>query len=190
MNCEIMTRAKIKSQTLNWPNHLGTPFLFQKCLFTHFERQREREREHKLGGAERGRERIPSRLFQSNCCIILMNWPLYHCIMISLSFLSIFNIKSTLGDININIATSALFIIFFLSFVQYRETERQSMSWGGAKTAGDTESEAGPRLWAVITEPHAGLELTNAKMVTWAKVGCPIDWATQAPLPLLFFGSH
>ena len=35
------------------------------------------------------------------------------------------------------------------------------MSGGGAKREGDTESEAGSRLWAVSTEPDAGLELVN-----------------------------
>ena len=46
----------------------------------------------------------------------------------------------------------------------------------------DTESEAGSRLWAVSTEPHAGLELTNREIMTWAKVRGLTDWATQVPL--------
>ena len=40
------------------------------------------------------------------------------------------------------------------------------MSRGGAEREGDTESEAGPRLPAVSTEPHAGLELTNLEIMT------------------------
>ena len=41
------------------------------------------------------------------------------------------------------------------------------MSWGGAEREGDTESEAGSRLWAVsTTEPDAGLELTNCDTMT------------------------
>ena len=45
----------------------------------------------------------------------------------------------------------------------------------------DTESETGSRLWAVSTEPDAGLELTDREIMTWAEVGRLTDWATQAP---------
>ena len=55
------------------------------------------------------------------------------------------------------------------------------MSRGGAEREGDTECEAGSRLWAVSTEPDAGLELTNYEIMTWAEVGRLTDWATQAP---------
>ena len=57
---------------------------------------------------------------------------------------------------------------------------------GGAERAGDTESEAGSRLWAVSTEPDAGLEHTDREIMTWAEVGCLTDQATQAPLNLNF----
>ena len=40
-----------------------------------------------------------------------------------------------------------------------RDRERQSMSMGRAERGGDTESKAGSRLQAVITEPDEGLEL-------------------------------
>ena len=40
------------------------------------------------------------------------------------------------------------------------------MSRGGAEREGDTEPEAGSRLRAVSTEPDAGLELTNFKIMT------------------------
>ena len=46
------------------------------------------------------------------------------------------------------------------------DRERQSMSGGGSEREGDTESEAGPRLRAVSTEPDAGLELTDREIVT------------------------
>ena len=36
----------------------------------------------------------------------------------------------------------------------------------GAEREGDTEAEAGSRLQAVSTEPDAGLELTDCKIVT------------------------
>ena len=51
----------------------------------------------------------------------------------------------------------------------------------GKEKEGDTESKAGSRLWAISTEPDAGLELLNQEMVTWAEVGRLIDTATQAP---------
>ena len=55
------------------------------------------------------------------------------------------------------------------------------MSGGGAEREGDTESEAGSRLWAVSTEPNVGLKLTNHKIMTWAEVRHLTDWATQEP---------
>ena len=52
----------------------------------------------------------------------------------------------------------------------------------GREREGDTEFEAGSRLWAVSTEPDVGLELTNCENMILAEVGCLTDWATQAPL--------
>ena len=40
------------------------------------------------------------------------------------------------------------------------------MGRGGTEREGDTESEAGPRLRAVSTEPDAGLEPTNCELMT------------------------
>ena len=51
--------------------------------------------------------------------------------------------------------------MFLFIFETERDRERQSMSRGGAKIEGDTEPKAGSRLWAVSTEPDAGLELTH-----------------------------
>ena len=56
------------------------------------------------------------------------------------------------------------------------------MKGGGAEREGDTESEAGSRLWAISPEPDAGLELKDHEIMTWAEVGHLTDWATQAPL--------
>ena len=39
------------------------------------------------------------------------------------------------------------------------------MSGGGAEREGDTESEAGSMLWAVSTEPYAGLKLTDHEIM-------------------------
>ena len=40
------------------------------------------------------------------------------------------------------------------------------MNGGGAEREGDTESEAGSRLWAISPEPDTGLELMDHKIVT------------------------
>ena len=40
------------------------------------------------------------------------------------------------------------------------------MNRGGSEREGDTESEAGCRLWAVGTEPDAGLKLMNCEIMT------------------------
>ena len=60
------------------------------------------------------------------------------------------------------------------------------MNGGGSEREGDPESEADSRLWAVSTEPDAGLELTDHEIMTWVEVGHLTDWATQAPQDLCF----
>ena len=40
------------------------------------------------------------------------------------------------------------------------------MSGGGAERGGDTESEAGPRLRGISTEPDAGPERTDGDIMT------------------------
>ena len=40
------------------------------------------------------------------------------------------------------------------------------MNRGGSKKEGDTESEAGSRLYAVSTEPKVGLEPMNCEIMT------------------------
>ena len=69
------------------------------------------------------------------------------------------------------------------------ETERQSMSRGGAEREEDTESEAGSRLWAVSPELDAGLELTDRESMTWVEVWGLADWATEAPQDFLILDS-
>ena len=59
------------------------------------------------------------------------------------------------------------------------------MNGGGSEREGDTESEAGSKLWAVSTEPDTGLELTDYEIMTWAEVGRLTDWATHV-LPEVF----
>ena len=55
------------------------------------------------------------------------------------------------------------------------------MSGGGAEREREAESEAGFRLWAVNTEPDAGLKLVNHEIMTRAEVRLSTDWAIQAP---------
>ena len=74
-----------------------------------------------------------------------------------------------------------LFIIIFLMFIYFWETERDSMGGAGGTEREDIEPEAGSRLRAVSTEPDAGLELRSCEIMTWAEVGRSTDWATQAP---------
>ena len=71
-------------------------------------------------------------------------------------------------------------------FIYFWDRERQSMNGGGAEREGDTESEAGSRLWTISPEPDAGLELTDREIVTWAEGSRSTDWATQAPQLCLF----
>ena len=69
-------------------------------------------------------------------------------------------------------------------FIYFWEREKAEcvQGRGGAEREGDTESEAGSRLWAVSTEPDVALELTNREIMAWAEVGRSTDWATQVPL--------
>ena len=55
---------------------------------------------------------------------------------------------------------------FFLMFILDRHRKRQSMSRGRAEREGDTDSEAGSRLWPIGTERDAGLKPTNCKIMT------------------------
>ena len=54
---------------------------------------------------------------------------------------------------------------FFLTFIfeRERDRDRQSVSGGGTEREGDTESEAGSRLWAVSTEPDVGLNSQSVR---------------------------
>ena len=73
--------------------------------------------------------------------------------------------------------------ILFL-FIYFWEREREcELGKGQREGERGTESEAGSRLWAASTQPHVGLKLTSHEIMTWARVGCLTDWATQAPHP-------
>ena len=62
------------------------------------------------------------------------------------------------------------------------ERERETASGEGAEREGNTESEAGSRLWAVNTEPDMESEVRDSEIMTWAIVRHSTDWATQAAL--------
>ena len=61
------------------------------------------------------------------------------------------------------------------------------MNGGRSEREGDTESKSGSRLRALSTEPDAGLELTDCKIMTGTEVRCPTHEATQAPLKNFFW---
>ena len=84
------------------------------------------------------------------------------------------------------------FFFYVYLFLRNREREKEHsyVSGSGAEREGDTELEAGSRLWAVSTEPDAVLELMNCEIMTWAEVGHLTDWATQVPrkaMPFIYF---
>ena len=81
----------------------------------------------------------------------------------------------------VKIAFHPFYFFYYIFNVCFWERERESTKRGGAEREGDTESEAGSRLWAVSTEPDEGLELTNREIMTWAEVGGSTDWTSQAP---------
>ena len=68
---------------------------------------------------------------------------------------------------------------------QSREGQRERESESEERIQRDTESEAGSRLWAVRTEPDAGLELMDLEIMTSAEVGQLTNWVTQMPQYLL-----
>ena len=58
---------------------------------------------------------------------------------------------------------------FFLMFIFEKEKKRQSIRWGGAEREGDTESEAGYRLWVVNVglKPTWDHDLSQSWMLNW-----------------------
>ena len=73
--------------------------------------------------------------------------------------------------------------MFILKHLKETETEREQ----GRGSERETESKAGSRFWAVRTEPDTGLEPMEHEIMTWAKVRCLTNWATQATLVLVSF---
>ena len=76
---------------------------------------------------------------------------------------------------------SILYIFFKCLFLR----ERQSVSRGGAEREGDTDSEAGSRLWAVSTEPNMGARTHKLWDRDLSRIRRSTNWAT--PVPLFYF---
>ena len=75
-------------------------------------------------------------------------------------------------------------------FIFERQTERQTeheRGRGRERGKQNPKQAPGSRLWAVSKEPDAGLELTDHKIMTEAKVGLLTDWATQIPHSKIVF---
>ena len=163
--------------------------IFFKHLFI-IERQRDTECEQGRG-RERGRHRIWSRLQALSCqhrawCGARTHKLRDH----DLSWSQKLNWLSHPGaPVNkyfsfwCNLVFFSLFFYCFIIIFLFWERETESEQ--GRHREGDTESEAGSRLWPVSTQPNAGLELTDYEIMTWAKVGRLTDWATQAPRKII-----
>ena len=63
-------------------------------------------------------------------------------------------------------STTRAYCHFFFFYIYSFLRDRDRAQVGEGQREGDTESEAGSRLRAVSTEPHAGLELTNCEIMT------------------------
>ena len=107
-------------------------------------------------------------------------------IFATISLWSIFFSSKLLSFMSLDpgLYTSKLWVFFFnfLMFMYFWEKERDRVWAGEEQRERHTESEAGSRLWAVSTEPDAGLEPMDHEIMTWAEGGHLTNWATQAPL--------
>ena len=74
------------------------------------------------------------------------------------------------------------FKVFFNIYLPWETEQDRAWAGEGQIERGDTESDAGSRLWAVSSEPDAGLRPTDREIMTWAEVGRLTHWATEAPL--------
>ena len=75
---------------------------------------------------------------------------------------------------------------FFFTFIYLWKTETER-KWEMGRERGRQRIRSRLQALAVSTEPDAGLELTNCEIMTWAEVGHPANWATQAPLHFSHF---
>ena len=81
--------------------------------------------------------------------------------------LSIHLLFPSFANLSIGLILLIFLIRMFLNVSLFlRERERQGTSGRGTEREGDTEFEGGSRLWAVSTEPNAGLEPKNREIMT------------------------
>ena len=74
---------------------------------------------------------------------------------------------------------------FFLMFIYFWERDRVWVGEGRERETQNPKQVPGSALSA--QSPDMGLELTNLEIMTWARVGCSTNWATQAPLSMHIF---
>ena len=68
-------------------------------------------------------------------------------------------------------------------FIYFWERERENKQGRGTERGRKTIPKG---LCADSKQHDAGLELINHEIITWAKVGCLTEWATQVPLTTKF----
>ena len=74
--------------------------------------------------------------------------------------------------------------------IYFWERQRDRVQAEEGQRERDTESKAGSRLWAVSTQPDAGLELTNNKTMTWTEVGTLHRLRHPGPSTSRYFGTY
>ena len=151
-------------------------------MFTYLrEREQERARAFKWGEAEREGDRIRSKLQALSCQNRAPHGTQTHKLWDhDLSWSWTLNRQSHPGTPPLaKHLKICLMFIYFWENKRDRETEHEQGR--GREREGDTESEAGSRLWAVSPELDTGLEPTDCEIMTWAKVRCLTNWASQVP---------
>ena len=89
-------------------------------------------------------------------------------------------------DLRYKYCTQLFILLSFLKmFIYFWERETECERGRRKEREGDTESEAGFRLWAVSTETDTGLKLGTDKMMTQAEVGRLTNWDWAPALSLI-----
>ena len=77
---------------------------------------------------------------------------------------------------------ASFFFKIFLMFIFEKERAQAGVQKQGRRR--------GQRTWSGLcadsSEPDVGHELRNCEIMTWAKIRCSTDWATQVPLNVTF----
>ena len=87
----------------------------------------------------------------------------------------------------LRLCTSFFFLIMFIYFWERERKRERENELGRGQREGDTESQAGSRLWAVSAEPDAGLEPTEHKIVIWSEIKSQtLNWLSHPGSPKKF----